>query len=168
MAYAVFNSDNMAATKLGNKIVSAKYMGADGATPTEIENANIVKLSELMDGEREVWVATTPEGSEDISKVVIVTTPESFKEANLKADKNLEKYINAEGKTIRGFHFTEGDTFSASTEAFNSTPKIGDKVTLSAGTKMDVGSSATGTQIGVIIDEVKTPRYTLYAVKVMF
>lgn len=166
--YAVYNSDNASATTDGSKIVSAKYMGDDGATPTEIENANIIKLTNLVEGEREVWEAVTPSASDAISDVVIVTTPESFKEANLKSDANLEKYINPAGKTLRGFHFTSGETFSASTEAFTTKPAIGDKVSLSDGTKMAVGDTATGTQIGEIIDEVKTARYTLYGVKVKF
>jgi hypothetical protein len=166
MAHAVYNSDNVSATTDGAKIVSAKYMGADGNTATEIDNANVVKITALVDGEREVWTAVTPSASDSISDVVIVTTPESFKEAVTKADKNLENFTNAAGSTIRGFHFTSGDTFSASAEAFASTPSVGDTVSLTDGTKMAVGDSATGTKIGVIIDKTELPRYTLYGVKV--
>ncbi len=39
--YAVVRTDNMYATDVRAGLVSIQYMGADGSTPTAIENGNL-------------------------------------------------------------------------------------------------------------------------------
>lgn len=165
--HAVYNSDNVSATTDGSLIVSMKYMGS-GSAATAIDNGNIVLVGELMAGEKQIHKATTPAANSPRAQLAIVTTVEEDKKAVLKSDTNLEKYTNEAGKTLRGFRFHTGDTFSVSAEALDGTPKKGDAVEVQAGTKMKVvkTTTAASTQIGKIVDETKYKRYTLYTIEV--
>lgn len=53
--YGVVRTDNMTGTDVRSELVSVKYMGTAKTTATEIENGSVLKASELMDGEREVF-----------------------------------------------------------------------------------------------------------------
>lgn len=167
--HAVYNSDNVSATKDASLIMTAKYMGTAGAeVETAIDNGNIVKISGLMTNSREVYKAIKPSADTEIKDVAIVTTVEENKEAVTKADNNLENYTNVAGQLLRVFTFHSGETFSVSAEAFNGTPAIGNAVGLMDGTKIDTADTVTGTQFGEIIDKIVTARYTLYTIKVKF
>ena len=50
--YGVVRTDNMFGTDVRAGLVSVRYMGADGSTAAEIENGSVVKLGELVAGER--------------------------------------------------------------------------------------------------------------------
>lgn len=54
--YGVVRTDNMTGTDVRSELVSVKYMGTGKNTATEIENGSVLKASDLMDGEREVFL----------------------------------------------------------------------------------------------------------------
>jgi hypothetical protein len=107
MANRVVRLDNVAATKVPSLIKSAKYMGADGATATKIENGRFVVIGGLMDGEREVHVAK--DVAETDTMVGLVCTPEVLYDE--KKD-SLMDFINEAGEVIRVMLLQKGDIFS--------------------------------------------------------
>lgn len=44
MAYGIVRTDNMYGTDVRAALVSIKYMGDNGTTPTAIENGNVLKV----------------------------------------------------------------------------------------------------------------------------
>lgn len=157
---------------LGNNAMSAVksamyYTEYGEQTKTEgaIDNANIVELKdELVDGDRELWVATTPTASS--KRLAIVTTPE----VDYDERKTIFDWENDAGTPIRVHLLSAmvGQVFSATAEAFNTTPAKGDIVEAQAGTKMKVVKTATSgsTQIGVVVDVENVNGITFYVVRV--
>lgn len=157
---------------LGNNAMSAVksamyYTEYSGSTKTEgaIDNANIVELKdELVEGDRELWVATTPTASSQ--NLAIVTTPE----VDYDERKTIFDWENEAGFPIRVHLLSKmvGQVFSATAEAFNATPAVGDIVEAQAGTKMKVVKTATSgsTQIGVVVDIENVNGITFYVVRV--
>lgn len=158
---------------LGNNAMSAvksgmyysSYTNATTNTPAAIDNANVVEVKDiLVSGDRELWVCTTPTASS--KKLAIVTTPEVDYDERL----TIFDWQNKAGKPIRIHLLSEmvGQVFSATAEAFNTTPTIGDIVEAQAGTKMKVVASATSgsTTIGKIVDTEDVNGTTFYVVRV--
>ena len=158
---------------LGNNAMSAvksamyfsAYTNATTNTPAAIDNANIVELKDiLIDGDRELWVATTPTASSE--RIAIVSTPEVDYDERL----TIFDFQNQAGKPIRVHLLSKGvgQVFSATVEAFNTTPTVGDVVEVQAGTKMKVVASATNgsTTIGKIVGIEDVNGTTFYVVKV--
>ena len=157
---------------LGNNAMSAVksamyYTTYTGSTKTAgaIDNANIVELKdEFVDGDRELWVAVTPTAAS--TRLAIVTTPE----VDYDERKTIFDWENAAGTPIRVHLLSQmvGQVFSATAEAFNTTPAIGDIVEAQAGTKMKVVKTATSgsTQIGVVVDVEDVNGITFYVVRV--
>lgn len=165
--YAVVRTDAMAGTDVRGQLVSVKYMGADGSTPTAIENGNILKIGALVSGEREIYVGAAVAANTKLADVVLIASPE----VNYDERKhNLSDFINEAGSICRGYHIHSGDTFSVTAEALSGdgTPAVGNIVELAAGTKLAFKSSATAsaTQVGRIIAVDAAGRYTYYAIKV--
>jgi len=50
--HAIVRTDNVFGTDNRTGVVSIEYMGANGTTPTEIDNGNVLKVGKLVDGER--------------------------------------------------------------------------------------------------------------------
>ena len=165
MAYGVVRTDNMYGTDVAAGLVSVRYMGEDGATPTEIENGSVLKLGGLIAGEREVFVGGAVAAEDKLSDIVLIASPEVMYDER---KKNFDEYINEAGKNCRGYHFHSGDIFSVTKEALIGTAPAVDKlVVLAEGTKMSVADSAAGaTVVGKIIAEDIVGRHTYYAVKV--
>jgi hypothetical protein len=168
--YAVVRTDNMAGTDVRSMLVSVKYMGADGQTPTEIENGNVLKLGALMDGEREVHIGAAVAANTPINEVVLVATPEVNYESYLRA---LDDFINKADTICRGYRLHSGDFFSVTKGALAgaSEPAVGDVVELAAGTKLSVVAAATGatngsTVVGSIHAIETVGQYTFYVIKV--
>ena len=162
--HAVVRTDLMAATDVRSNLVSLKFLGNNGKTPTEIDNGNVVKLGDLIDGKRELYAATVPATDSKLSEVVLVASVEIMYDA---LKQNLDEFVNEAGKNIRGYRFVSGDVFSVTAEAFDGTPKKGSIVELTAGTKLSAVDSATGaTVIGKIKDVEIAGRYTYYVIKV--
>jgi hypothetical protein len=158
---------------LGNNAMSAvksgmyysAYTNATTNTPAAIDNANIVEVNDiLVDGDRELWVCTTPTASSE--NLAIVTTPE----VDYDERKTIFDWENEAGFPIRVHLLSKmvGQVFSATAEAFNTTPAIGDIVEAQAGTKMKVVKTATSgsTQIGVVVDVENVNGITFYVVRV--
>lgn len=167
MAYGVVRTDLMYGTDVGAGLVSAKYLGSNGSTPTEIENGNVLKLGALITGEREVYVGSAVAADDDVKDVVLVASPEvTYDERK----RNLSDYINEAGKIVRGYRFHTNDVFSVTKEALDgkATPAVGDVVEFKAGTKLNVAASATSgsTVLGKIIAVENAGRYTYYVIRV--
>ena len=159
--HAVVRTDLMDGTDVRGQLVSVKYMGADGATPTEIDNGNVLKVESLIDGEREVYAGVTPAADTAITDIVLVASVEVMYDER---KKNLDEYVNEENKICRGYRLHHGNIFSVTAEALTGTPEKGSAVTLDAGTKLAVGGS--GTAVCKIIDVEIAGRYTYYAIKI--
>jgi hypothetical protein len=112
MAYGVFRSDSIKATKAGG-IKSGRYYV--GTTPTAIDNGSIVKLDSLISGERDLWKVVAP-GAITAGNLYIVGTPEIIYDENLKSSGALDKFQNAAGANITLIPLEVGDTFSISDE----------------------------------------------------
>lgn len=75
--YAVVRTDLMSGTDVRSGLVSLKYMGAAGSTPTAIQNGSVVLLDGLLDSEREIYKAKDiVTGSETLKEIVLVDSPE--------------------------------------------------------------------------------------------
>lgn len=163
MGKAIVRLDNVAATKNPALIKSAKYMG-DGTTATAIENGMFVAIGGLMEGEREIHVATTP--AADSSYFGIVTTPEV--DYNEIGYDGLDTFENPADEPIRVTILQKGDIYSVTEEGFDVTPDIDAYVELQAGTQAKVVDEPTegSTQIGKVIAIDIVGRFTFYAVEV--
>lgn len=165
--HAVVRTDNMYGTDVRTGLVSTKYMGADGTTPTEIENGNIVKIGALIDGEREIYIGTDATSTDDIKDIVLIASPEVVYDERMR---NLDDYINAKDYTCRGYRLHTGDIFGVTIEALtgSETPKKGDIVELTNGTKLNVATTATegSTTVGEIIAIDVVGRYTYYVIEI--
>ena len=165
MAYGIVRTDNMYGTDVRAALVSIKYMGEDGATPTAIENGSVLKVGALIEGEREIYVGGKVAANDKVEDVVLVASPEVMYDER---KKNLDEYINVAGKACRGYHIHSGDIFSVTKEALTgeAAPAVGNVVELAEGTKLSVAKDATGaTVVGTIIAVDVVGRYTYYAIK---
>lgn len=167
MAFGIVRTDLMYGTDVRTGLASVKYLGSDGATPTAIENGNVLKLGNLITGEREVYVGGDVAANDNVKDVVLVASPEVNYDERIR---NLDQYINEAGKIVRGYRFHKGDVFSVTKDALdgNATPAINDVVEFKAGTKLNVASSATSgsTVLGKIIAIETAGRYTYYVIRV--
>lgn len=165
--HAVVRTDNMYGTKVGPGLVSFKYLGNDGQTAADIDNGHVVKIEELQDNEREVYVGKDVAANDDLKNVVLVATPEVMYNERLR---DLTDYYNEEGKICRGYRFHTGDVFSLTKPALdgNETPEVGNIVELKAGTKLNVADALTSssTAVGKILHVETVGGYTYYAIKV--
>lgn len=167
MAYGVVRTDNMYGTDVRPGLVSIQYMGADGATPTAIENGNVLKVGTLKAGEREVYVGEAVSASDKINDVVLIAAPEvPYDERK----KNFDEIINEAGRICRGYRLHTGDIFSVTKDALDGAakPAVGNIVEFKAGTKLNVVTTATekSTVVGKIIAIDIAGRYTYYVIKV--
>ena len=166
MAYGIVRTDNMYGTDVRAALVSIKYMGSNGSTPTAIENGSVLKVGALIEGEREVYVGGAVAANDKVEDIVLVASPEVMYDER---KKNLDEFINEAGKACRGYRIHSGDIFSVTKDALTGkeTPAVGNVVELAAGTKLNVADSATenSTTIGTIIAVDVVGRYTYYVIK---
>jgi hypothetical protein len=165
MAYGIVRTDNMYGTDVRAALVSIKYMGEDGSTPTAIENGSVLKVGALIEGEREIYVGGAVAADDKVADVVLVASPEVMYDER---KKNLDEYINDAGKACRGYRIHSGDIFSVTKDALVGveTPAVGNVVELAEGTKLSVVTAETGaTVVGTIIAVDVVGRYTYYAIK---
>lgn len=166
--YAVVRTDNMAGTDVRAQLVSIKYMGVDGKTPTAIENGNVLKCGALINGEREIHVGAACAANTPLNEVVLVATPEVLY-CNCNGT-GLHNYINESETICRGYRIHSGDHFSVTKEALTgkATPAVGDIVELAAGTKLKVAASATSgsTVVGKVEAVERAGIYTFYVIAV--
>lgn len=167
--HAVVRTDLMSGTDVRADLVSIKYMGANGKTPTAIDNGNVLKVGSLMEGEREIFVGAAPTANANLNDIVLVAAPEVMYDERLR---NLSDFYNVAGKAVRGYHLRSGNMFGVTAEALDGTVTAanakGKIVELQASTKLKVAASLTSgsTQVGTIeAVEVAGP-YTYFVIKV--
>lgn len=152
MAYAIVRTDRMSGTKQGADLVSFKYQASNVDAP--IENGNVVLITdELVDGDRETFIAKAPAADSPLNKLVLVASSEVLYDER---KKNLNEFRNEAGDIARGYHLMGGsnNVFSVTKEALDGkAPAVGNVVEAKAGTKLNVTASATSgsTQVGKII-----------------
>lgn len=174
MAYAVVRTDKLMGTDVRSMLESVKFLGSDGATPTAIENGNVLKVGalEAIDAaagvyEREVKVGSVPAASDKLDDIVLVATPEVMYDER---KRSMTEFRNEAGAIVRGYHLHSGDIFSVTKDALDgvATPATGNAVELKAGTKLNVAASATSgsTQVGKILAIDVVGRLTYYVIQV--
>ena len=167
MAFCVVRTDKLMGTDVRSMLESVKYMGANGATPTEIENGNVLKVGALLTGEREIKVGSAVAASDELDDIVLVASPEVLYDERVR---DLDQFINKAGRIVRGYHLHSGDIFSVTKAGLAgvAAPAVGNVVELAAGTKLNVAASATSgsTQVGTIIAIDVVGRYTYYVIQV--
>lgn len=167
MAYAVVRTDNLAGTDVRSALVSVKYMGADGTAETAIENGNVLKINNLVPGEREIYAGSDVIATDKINDIVLIASPEVIYDER---KRNLDDYVNEAGKICRGYRLNSGGVFSVTKEALtgSGTPAVNDTIELVDGTKLGFAKTAasSSTIVGQIIDVEIAGRYTYYVIKV--
>lgn len=162
---AVVRTDKMFATDNRAGLVSVRFQPKD--VLTEINNGNVVKISSLETGSREVYKGITPVANDKISDIVLVASPEVMYDER---KRNLDNFTNEKGDIARGYRLHTGDIFSVTIDALStrSTPVKGNTVELEASTKLSVVDTATegSTVVGTIIDINVVGRYTYYVIEV--
>lgn len=162
--HAVFRSDLMSGTNDEAALVSLKYFDADG-NPTDIDNGSVVRLTELLDNEREVWRAVAPAANTPVDEIAIVGSAELLYDER---QHNLDEFVNEAGTAARGYIPRKRNIWSVTKEALtgSESPKKGNIVELTDGNKLNVVETATSgsTVIGEIIDVEVTNRYTYYVI----
>lgn len=159
---AVVRTDKMFGTDNRAGLVSVRYQ--PGNTMTAIDNGNVVKLDALEDGSREIYKGVTPSASDNIKDIVLIASVEEDYDTR---KKNLDEFQNAAGAIARGYLLHINDIFGVTKEALTGEePAIGKIVELTDDTKLNVAASATGTQVGRIVDVNDTGRYVYYVIQV--
>lgn len=154
MAFAVVRTDNVGGTTLGSLLRSAKLN-------QDIENGSVVKLTSLVEGEREIYKAEAPAGAV-MGQFALVASPEKMYDER---KRNLDEFINEAGTPFRCYVLTHGDVFSVTEEAFSeAAPKVGDTIALPAsGYKWAVSE---GTGVGTCISIDSDSGYTYYGIRI--
>lgn len=150
MAYAKFRSDIMSGTTNPEDLVSVKYQ--ESSVDKEIENGCVVLVGELIAGEREVRVATTPAKDAKIDNLAIIGSEEVIRE---KTKYSKDEFINAVGDVARGYRLNKAhQIFSVTAAALTGTVAKGNVVELDGSNKLAVVSSATSgnTSVGKVVD----------------
>ena len=173
MAYGVVRTDNMMGTDVSTYLDSVRYFTTTTTandTPTAIENGNVVKVGALLDGERELHLATAPAVNTPLKEIGLVATPEVMYDER---KHNLDEFRNEAGANVRIYYLHDGDEFGITADCFTAAADVavGDVVELQASTKLKVVAAGTGatsgsTVVGKIIAIESTKRYTYYVVRV--
>lgn len=167
MAYAIVRTDLMSGTKNPADLVSVKYLGANGATATAIDNGNVVLLAGLADAtnDREVWVGKTPAVNSPIADIVLIATPEVEYDERKRV---LSDFQNPLGAVSRGYRLRSGNVFSVTADALTGTKTTDYIVELDAATKLKCVSSLTSgsTKVGTLIGNETVGGVTYYIIKI--
>lgn len=172
--HAVVRLDRLEGTGDSNALISIEYLGANGSTPTDIDNGNVLKVGDLMaiDAgkgifEREVFVGSAVAANDKLEDVVFVASPEVMYDSRLRG---LEDFYNVKGHAARAYRLRSGDIFSVTKEALDggADANVGDTVVLKAGTKLAAAASAPSgsTVVGKVIAIDVVGRYTFNVIKV--
>lgn len=161
--HAIVRTDNPFGTDNRSGLVSIEYMGKDGATPTDIDNGNVLKIGALKKGEREIYVGSAPAAGDKIEDVAFIASPEvSYRQA----EEWIGDFYNKAGVPARGYILHSGSVFSATAEAFDGTPAVGNVVAFGGSTKLKVGATDENA-IGEIIaiETVKNVTFYVFRIK---
>lgn len=164
--HGVVRTDLMTGTDVAADLRSVRYMGS-GAAATDIDNGCIVKLSGLMDGEREIYKGVTPAANTAKKDLVLIATPEMMYDERKRA---LADFYNEAGHNCRAYVLHENDIFSVTAECLEAAAAIavGNIVEAQAKVQMKVVATATAstTKIGEIIAIENAGAHTFYVIRV--
>lgn len=149
--HAVVRLDLMSGTTDGSLLKSVKFYNNDAAA--EIDNGQLVVLGE-REG-REVYKATAPTATSKPKDLVLIASEELFYDET--RTHYLTEWVNEAGKICRGYVLHNGDDFSVTKEAFDTTPEKGKFVGFAAdSTKIAVQAAADDKTFGKIESVEKT------------
>lgn len=173
MAHCVIRTDRMAGTDVASYLVSCRYKTVNASSQTvdaDIDNGNVVKLSTLLTGEREVYKAEKPAANTALKDLAVIATPEVN---YCVCEKGIENFYNKAGKICRAYRLHEHDMFGVTAEGLVATDisavAVGDLVEVAADTKLHVVSSLTqgSTQVGVIEAIEQAGQFKYYVIRVI-
>ena len=167
--HAIIRTDLMIGTDVGAYLGMGRYLGGDGATPTAIDNGNVVKIGDLIEDERDLRVYTTPAANTPIDQIGIIASPERFYDGLTHGAKD---YFNIEGHNLRVYllaGMTSSACFTVTADGFEiaagATPEKGWLAELQVGTKMTLVAAATGaTVVGKVIGVTKLEGVEAYTI----
>lgn len=166
MAHGVIRTDKLVGTDNRAGLVSVRYQPS--SETADIDNGNVVALSGLEEGSREIFKGVDPTASTPLKDIVIIATPEVMYDV---AKRSLEEFYNEKGAICRGYILAPNSIFSLTKDALDGkeSPEVGDIVELKAGTKLNVVDADTGltggsTKVGTIIDINIVGKFTYYAI----
>ena len=136
--HAMFRSDAMAGTTLGQYLVSLRVA-------TEIDNAMLVAVGALEDGQREVKAMAAITADTKVGAIAVLGSEEVDKE---KTFDTVGGFTNKVGTIARGYILHDNGAYSVTAEAFEGgVPAKGAKVFAKAGSNKH--HTAGDVEIGV-------------------
>ena len=136
--HAMFRSDAMAGTTLGQYLVSLRVA-------TEIDNGMLVAVGALEDGQREVKAMAAITADTKVGAIAVIGSEEVDKE---KTFDTVGGFTNKEGTIARGYILHDNGAYSVTAEAFEGgVPAKGAKVFAKAGSNKH--HTAGDVEIGV-------------------
>lgn len=136
--HAMFRSDAMAGTTLGQYLVSLRVA-------TEIDNGMLVAVGALEDGQREVKAMAAITADTKVGAIAVLGSEEVDKE---KTFDTVGGFTNKVGTIARGYILHDNGAYSVTAEAFDgSVPAKGAKVFAKAGSNKH--HTAGDVEIGV-------------------
>lgn len=170
MAYGVVRTDLLDGTDVRAALVSIEYFVNDsGYVATDIENGNVLKVDELLSGEREIYRGIDPAVDDSLRDIVLVASPEVMYD---ESKRGLDNFINKAGYPARGYRLRPGNIFSVTADCLDDNTSdglaVGSIIELQAKTKLSAVDSATqgSTVVGKIIHVETAGKYTYYAILV--
>lgn len=150
--HAMFRSDAMAGTTLGQYLVSLRVA-------TEIDNAMLVAVGALEDGQREVKAMAAITADTKVGNIAVLGSEEVDKE---KTFDTVGGFTNKVGTIARGYILHDNGAYSVTAEAFEGgVPAKGAKVYAKAGSNKH--HTAGDVEIGVC-EAVETDGVTTWYV----
>lgn len=163
--HGVVRTDLMTGTDVAADLRSVRYMGS-GAVATAIDNGCLVKLSGLVEGNREIYKGVTPAANTPKKDLALIASSEIMYDERKRA---LSDYFNEAGRTCRAYLLHENDIFSVTAECLDGSGiAVGHIVEAQAGVKMKAVASATAssTKIGEVIAIEAAGAATYYVIRV--
>lgn len=160
--HAIVRTDNVFGTDNRTGVVSIEYMGANGTTPTEIDNGNVLKVGKLVDGERQIHIGSAPAAGDKIEDVVLIATPEIIYDSE---KDYIGNFYNEAGVPARGYRIHSGSIFSVTANALDGTPAKDQGVEFGGTTKLKVAEHSASS-IGSIIEVDTVGGETFYVIEI--
>ena len=154
--HAMFRSDAMAGTTLGQDLVSLRVA-------TEIDNGMLVAVGALEDGQREVKTMAAITADTKVGAIAVLGSEEVDKE---KTFDTVGGFTNKVGTIARGYILHDNGAYSVTAEAFDGgVPAKGAKVFAKAGSNKH--HTAGDVEIGVCEDVETDGATTWYVIRVV-
>lgn len=115
----------------------------------DMKQGNVVKLTGLAEGEREIYNAVAPEAATD--KVVLLTSP-----FNPYSDREDERnFVLKAGKAQRGHYIEKGDIITVTEDLVQGTAVKNQFVVLQASEKLKASATAVESSLTFIVDDIE-------------